>query len=69
MAPKKTTFKAFEIEQKIGVNIEFNINPDFLFDLKELSMPSFWVRFNRNEYRPLEEGALKKKTPSRRRGR
>jgi hypothetical protein len=50
MAPKKATFKAFEIEQKIGVNIEFNINPDFLFDLKELSMPSFWVRFNRNEY-------------------
>ena len=41
MAPKRTTFKAFEIEQKIGVNIEFNINPDFLFDLKELSMESF----------------------------
>ena len=36
MAPKKTTFKASIIEEKIGVNIEFNINPDFFFDLREL---------------------------------
>jgi hypothetical protein len=34
--PNANRLKASEIEQKIGVNIEFNIDPDFLFDLREL---------------------------------
>ncbi len=34
--PNANRFKAPEIEEKIGVNIKFNIDPDFLFDLREL---------------------------------
>ena len=41
MAPKKTAFKASTIEQKIGVHIELNMNPDFFFNCRELSMWSF----------------------------
>ncbi len=33
---RKPNLKLPQIEEKIGVNIEFNINPDFLFDLREL---------------------------------
>ena len=34
--PNANRLKASEIEEKIGVNIKFNIDPDFLFDLREL---------------------------------
>ena len=50
MAPKKTAFKASTIEVKIGVHIELNMNPDFFFNCRELSMWSFWVRLNQKEY-------------------
>ena len=32
--PRKPNLKLPQIEQKIGVNIEFNIDPDFFFDFR-----------------------------------
>ncbi len=42
--------KASEIEEKIGVNIKSNIDPDFLFDLRELLIRFSLVPFNWKGY-------------------
>jgi hypothetical protein len=49
--PNANRLKGSEIEEKVGVNIELNINPNFLFDLRELLTRFSWVPFNQNEYR------------------
>ncbi len=48
--PTKTEFKAPSNQKKIGVNIEFNINPDFFFDFRGFKSVCVGVRLNRNQY-------------------
>ncbi len=48
--PRKPNLKLPQIEQKIGVNIEFNINPDFFFDFRGFKSVCVGVRLNRNQY-------------------
>jgi len=48
--PNANRLKASEIEEKIGVNIKFNIDPDFLFDLRELLIRFSLVTFRWKGY-------------------
>ena len=51
--PNANRLKASEIEEKIGVNIKFNIDPDFLFDLRELLIRFSLVPFRWKGYIPV----------------